>query len=187
MLYVKKSGLPGAGKGLFTDSLIKKGTKVVEYKGEIIDMKEYDKRAERDEAGYMLYGNKELCIDAYRTPQYLARYANDAKGLGKKNGLFNNCYYDFFGKKGWIVAYRNIQPGSEILVGYGKEYWDDVKYNLKLDRLEKARRKRKAEARKKKTKKKSGKKAVTRKAKKAGGKNAAGKKTASRGRKAGRK
>ena len=42
-LIVKKSQLPNAGKGLFTTSKILKGSKVIEYKGEIIDWKEYEK------------------------------------------------------------------------------------------------------------------------------------------------
>lgn len=35
-LYVKRSLLPGAGRGLFTKVPIKKGTRIVEYKGEIM-------------------------------------------------------------------------------------------------------------------------------------------------------
>jgi hypothetical protein len=34
-LIVKKSSLPGSGKGLFTKKLIPKGTRIVEYKGRI--------------------------------------------------------------------------------------------------------------------------------------------------------
>jgi len=33
--------------------------------------------------------------------------------------------------KVYIEAFRNIEPGSEILVSYGKEYWDVVRENLK--------------------------------------------------------
>lgn len=146
MLYVKKSGLPGSGKGLFTDSPIRKGRKVVEYRGRIVTMKEYLDGPE-DHYGYMLYYNKDHCIDAWPCPKELARYANDARGLHRKKGLFNNCSYEFFGKRGYIVAFRNIPAHAEILVGYGKEYWDDVKYNLRLDRLRRTLRRKKREAR----------------------------------------
>ena len=39
---VKKSILPGAGKGLFAKEMIPKGTRIVEYKGEITTWKEVD-------------------------------------------------------------------------------------------------------------------------------------------------
>ncbi|HOZ86637.1 MAG TPA: SET domain-containing protein, partial [Bacteroidia bacterium] len=80
-LIVKESTLPNAGKGLFTDKPIKKGAKIIEYKGEIIDWKEYEKRVKEDRDGYLFFINKKICIDAFDTPQHKARYANDAKGL----------------------------------------------------------------------------------------------------------
>ena len=42
-LYVKKSTLPNAGKGLFTKKLIPKGTRIVEYKGKTRTWKEVQK------------------------------------------------------------------------------------------------------------------------------------------------
>ncbi len=80
-LKVKKSSLPNAGKGLFTTTQIKKGERIIEYLGEIIDWKEYERRVERDEDGYLFFINKKHCIDAFNTPEHLARYANDAEGL----------------------------------------------------------------------------------------------------------
>ena len=44
MLYVKKSKLPKAGKGLFTDSAIKRGEIVCEYQGEKLTWKECEAR-----------------------------------------------------------------------------------------------------------------------------------------------
>ncbi|PZR24775.1 MAG: SET domain-containing protein-lysine N-methyltransferase, partial [Azospira oryzae] len=44
-LYVKKSTLPGAGKGLFTKVFIPKGTRIIEYKGEVLTWKEVEKMA----------------------------------------------------------------------------------------------------------------------------------------------
>lgn len=130
-LLVKRSQLPNAGLGLFTDKPIKAGTKVIEYKGDIIDWKEYDNRVSSCEDGYLFYINKKNCIDAFHTPQYKARYANDAAGLSRTKGLKNNCEYDVFGDKCFIVATRDIKAGEEILVDYTKEYWDCVKHNKK--------------------------------------------------------
>lgn len=133
-LIVKTSQLPKSGKGLFTTKPIKKGSKIIEYKGEIIDWKEYGKRVEADQDGYLFFINKKRCIDAYPTPQYKARYANDAEGLSKVKGLRNNASYEIFGDKCYIIADRDILAGEEIFVSYSKEYWDCIRYNIKIGR-----------------------------------------------------
>lgn len=133
-LIIKKSQLPAAGKGLFTTKFIKKGTKIIEYRGEIIDWKEYCKRVKEDKDGYLVYINRKKCIDAYNTPQYKARYANDAEGLIRDKRFKNNAEYQVIDDKVYIVAQRDIQPGEEIFVSYSKDYWDVVKYNIKHKR-----------------------------------------------------
>jgi SET domain-containing protein len=136
-LKVKRSQLPNAGKGLFTETPIKKGQKIIEYKGQIITWKQYKKRVELDRDGYLLFVNNQRCIDAYPTPQHKARYANDAAGLIRVKGLKNNCFYDIEKGRGYIVSKRDIKAGEEIFVDYTKEYWDSVRYNIKHG-LEKA-------------------------------------------------
>lgn len=130
-LTVKKSTLPKAGKGLFTDKPIKKDSKIIEYKGEIIDWKEYEKRVLESKDGYLFFINKKRCIDAWDTPQHKARYANDAEGLSRVKGLKNNCTYRIFDNKCYIVAERDIKAGEEVFVDYTKDYWDCVRYNIK--------------------------------------------------------
>jgi uncharacterized protein len=130
-LLVKTSQLPNAGKGLFTTTPIKKGSKVIEYKGEIIDWKEYEKRVKEDKDGYLFFINKKTCIDAWSTPQHKARYANDAHGLSRTKGLNNNSVYEIEDNKCYIVATRDINAGEEIFVAYTKEYWDCIRYNIK--------------------------------------------------------
>jgi SET domain-containing protein len=130
-LIVKKSKLPNAGKGLFTTKSIKSGSKVIEYKGEIITWKQYKVRVDNNEDGYLFFINKQVCIDAFPTPQYKARFANDAEGLSRIKGVKNNSEYEIFGNKCFIVAKRDIKAGEEIFVDYTKEYWDCVRYNIK--------------------------------------------------------
>ncbi len=132
-LIVKESTIPNAGKGLFTLKDIKKGERIVEYLGEIITNAECDRRAERNEYGYIFEISKNKFIDAFKTPEALARYANDAKGLTKVEGIRNNCVYEIWKWRGWIKAEKNIKAGSEILVSYGAEYWRDIRYNIKLE------------------------------------------------------
>lgn len=136
-LIVKTSQLPNSGKGLFTTTSIKKGTKIIEYLGEIIDWKEYERRVERDEDGYLFFINKKTCIDAFNTPQHKARFANDAAGLGRVKGLINNCVYEIEGNQCFIVAKKDINAGDEIFVSYTKEYWDCIRYNIKIGRHKK--------------------------------------------------
>jgi SET domain-containing protein len=126
-LIVKRSTLKGAGKGLFTSKDILKGTKIVEYKGKVTTWKEVDDHKGLN--GYIYYVTRHHVIDARTTREALARYANDAKGLCRTEGLSNNCTYIIEGLKVYIKAMRNIPAGSELFVGYGKEYWDIIKEN----------------------------------------------------------
>jgi SET domain-containing protein len=71
-------------------------------------------------------------IDASEYTNSLARYANDARGLKVIKGLDNNCTFIKQGEQVFLKAMRNIQAGEELLVGYGKEYWETVKYNAGL-------------------------------------------------------
>lgn len=156
-LIVKKSTIPTAGKGLFVTRDVKKDERIVEYLGEIIDWKECDVRAEKDEGGYVFYISKKKCIDAFNMPEVLARFANDANGLVKIPGVRNNCVYEIYKNRGWIKATRNIKAGSEILVSYGAQYWRDIRFNIKLEEdKKKAAEKAKKQDKAKKAKKKSG-------------------------------
>ncbi|MDQ3049074.1 MAG: SET domain-containing protein [Bacteroidota bacterium] len=153
-LIVKKSTIPGAGKGLFTKNDIKKGERFLEYLGEIITEVELDKRAENDIYGYAFFVSKKKCIDAYYRPNELARYANDAKGITRVEGLKNNSCYTIWKNRGWITAEKNIEAGSEIFVSYGAEYWKDIRYNIKLEEEKQAAKKAKKASKKSAKKKK---------------------------------
>ena len=149
-LYVKKSTLPGAGKGLFTKKKILKGTRIVEYKGEILTWKEVKKLAD-DRNGYVFYINSKRCIDAWNYKKALGRYANDAKGIGRIKGVRTNSEYVISDdkKKCYIDAIRDIPAWSEIFVEYGADYWKVVRDNLKIDReWEKENRKKGKKAKK---------------------------------------
>jgi uncharacterized protein len=132
---VKRSQLPGSGKGLFATIAISRGTRIVEYKGKITTWKE----VEHDEGknGYIYYVKRNHVIDAGNTKTALARYANDARGISRVKGISNNAEYIEEGLKVYIKATKNIPAGAEILVDYGKEYWDAIRYNIKLEAKEK--------------------------------------------------
>lgn len=128
-LRIKKSTLPGAGKGLFTTEPIARGTRIVEYKGTITTWKDADHREGAN--AYIYYVNRNHTIDAHHHRKALARYANDAKGLSRVPGILNNCTYHIDGVRVYIVAMKAIPAGSELLVGYGKEYWEVIRHNIK--------------------------------------------------------
>ena len=131
-LFVRKSGIPGAGKGLFTKEFIPKGTRIVEYKGKLTAWKEV--KDDDGKNGYLFYINRNNVIDALPATKTLARYANDARGMVRIKGVLNNSDYVIDGKKVFIEATKDIPAQSEILVDYGREYWQVIRANRKIDR-----------------------------------------------------
>jgi uncharacterized protein len=131
-LIVKRSGIPGAGKGLFTKVFIPEGTRIIEYKGSITTWK--DVNHNNGENRYIFYINRNRVIDANPHPEAIARYANDARGLKQMKGTRNNSTYLNEKNKIFIVAERDIAAGEEILVDYGKEYWDTISYNRRMEK-----------------------------------------------------
>src|SRR6186997_602097 len=129
-LFVKRSKLPNAGKGLFTKKFIPKGTRIVEYKGKVTKWSEV--KDEDGKNGYIFYINRNHVIDALPVKSALARYANDARGLVKIKGVLNNCDYISDGLKAYIESKKDIPAGSEIFVDYGKDYWKVIRENIKL-------------------------------------------------------
>lgn len=129
-LKVKRSTLPGAGKGLFTTVSIKKGEKIAEYRGRKMTWAQAQ-RLPDERNGYLFYFNRNHVIDAWNTKRGVAHFANDARGLTKIVGLKNNSEYVTEGKRCFIQAARNIEAGEEIFVGYGAEYWQVIRQNLR--------------------------------------------------------
>ncbi len=129
---VKKSGLTNAGNGLFAKVFIPKNMLIVEYKGKITTWKEVDDNDGNN--GYIYYVKKDHVIDASNHKKALARYANDARGLRRTKGLTNNAEYVEVGTKVYIKSNKDIEAGSEIFVEYGKEYWDVIRHNQKVEK-----------------------------------------------------
>ena len=135
-LVIKKSTLPQAGKGLFTQFFIPSGTRIIEYKGRVTTWNEV-KENEADNV-YIMYVSRNHAINAqpYLKP-WQDRYANDAKGIGKIKGLRNNAVYATVKKRVYIKAIRDIKAGEEILVNYGKSYWQTMRANKRIDEQKK--------------------------------------------------
>lgn len=138
-LYLKKSLLPGAGKGLFTKKDIAKGERIIEYKGRIQTWKEAI--AENRDNPYLFYINSKTVINPVRSKKLLAHFANDASGIVKVKGLKNNAEYVVEGKRCFIEAIRNIKKGEEIFVEYGGDYWAVMRENARLEKKKSDKRK----------------------------------------------
>ena len=118
-LFCRKSQLPNAGDGLFTNKKIEKYQIICCYDGPHITNKQWKI------SGWnvnLLQIDENTCIDGKNCQ---ARKINDANGISKKVGCNNNCRFIIENKKAFIVATRDIEKGEELFVGYGENYWID--------------------------------------------------------------
>ncbi len=124
-LRVKKSKIPESGLGLFTTVKIMKGTCIVEYKGRLEKWSEV--KDQDGYNGYLLKLNTRWVINGLSYKCALGRFANDAKGINRNDNFSNNSEFLIEGKRCFLFAKREIKPGEELLVSYGREYWDLIK------------------------------------------------------------
>lgn len=124
----------------------------MEYKGRRTTWKEVKDQNYND---YIFYINRNKVVDAYPYKKALGRFANDARGLTRINGLKNNSEYIIDGDKVYIEAKRSIRAGAEILVDYGQNYWKVMRENLKEKEAEEKDKKSSGKKKKKKARKKS--------------------------------
>ena len=130
-LVVKASTLSGAGKGLFTNTFIPKGTRIIEYKGTVTT---WDVVKSDPTNAYIYFVKPNHVIDARDHPKSLARYINDAKGLVRAKERTNNAKFITDGLRVFVEAIRDIEAGEEIFVEYGQQYWDTVRKNIDIDK-----------------------------------------------------
>lgn len=118
---------------MWTTEDIRKGDIVCEYEGEKLTWKECVRRenAQTYPGAYTFYITERNCVDSQHTPWAMGRYANDACGITRIEGIRNNCRYEVRKGKPFIVASRTIKAGSEILVSYGRSYWRSMEASLK--------------------------------------------------------
>ena len=115
---IKKSKIDKMG--LYARQDIKKGAKIIEYKGKIISVKETEKNPKFDDnkAIYLFNLNKKYDLDGdfkYNT----ARLIN--------HSCDPNCEVDGVGLKVWIYAIKNIKKDEELSYDYGVSYDEDYK------------------------------------------------------------
>jgi uncharacterized protein len=117
-IKVKNSGIHN--KGVFSKRDIPKGTKIIEYVGEIITKTESDKRAEKqlnlseshtkDGGVYIFELNKKYDIDG-KVPWNKAKYINHSCNPNAETENIKGHI--------WIIAIKDIKKGKEITYNYG--------------------------------------------------------------------
>lgn len=122
-IEIKKSSIPGAGKGVFATKLIPKGSVMGYYKGKLHTQDEYDHLNNKDYIFELKFRNQpNFYIDA-SSPKYSnwTRYVNGARKKSQKNMINTDTYQQCFNI--YFEALRDIQPGEELIISYGHHYW----------------------------------------------------------------
>lgn len=106
---IKKSK---SGLGLYANTLIKKGSFVIEYTGKMITEEQANKKGGK----YLFKIDSKITIDG-TDRKNISRYIN--------HSCRPNCEAYIDSKKIKIYAKKNINPGEELNYNYGKDYFDE--------------------------------------------------------------
>ncbi len=138
-LYTKTSQLKGAGEGLFTKKEIKRDEVICPFNGELLTERQVTIRLNKGADSYFVETNDETIMDSMKV-RGMAKYANDAVGLGKSK-FKNNALITFDDDDNvCLTAIRKIKPGEEIFTAYGKEYWDNFREKMKEEKKKKKKK-----------------------------------------------
>lgn len=114
------------GRGVFSARRIRRGQRIIEYAGERITMEEGDRRYQdhkmRRHHTFLFTLDDDTVIDGNRQ-------GNDARYIN--HSCDPNCEAVTVGKRIFIYAKKNIQPGVELAYDYKYE-WTNDKEDLKL-------------------------------------------------------
>ena len=115
---IKKSNIDN--KGLIAAKNIKKGSKIIEYKGKLISKKESEDNPKFDNSKriYLFEINKRYDLDGdfnFNTARLINHSCNP------------NCEVVGKGLKLWIESIRDIKKGEELTCDYGFSYDADYK------------------------------------------------------------
>lgn len=133
-------GRSRTGLGLFATKPIKKGTKIIEYFGPLLDSR--NEKHDAIENKYLFQINGRWTIDG-SVRRNVARYINHACRPNAESDVRERK------RKVFIRAIKNIAPGEEINYDYGKEYFNEYlkPIGCKCAACEKKRKLARAEAR----------------------------------------
>lgn len=122
-LEPRPSRIEGAGLGLFATRAFAPGETLCEYRG--VKLRTVQAMRLSDKS-YLMRLGPQCYVDSKPTKHVLARYINDARDRKLTNVVFEKQPEH---ERALVVAIRDIAPGDEVFVDYGKWYWagTDVK------------------------------------------------------------
>eukprot|EP00929_Paragymnodinium_shiwhaense_P113039 TRINITY_DN81302_c0_g1_i1.p1 TRINITY_DN81302_c0_g1~~TRINITY_DN81302_c0_g1_i1.p1 ORF type:complete len:190 (+),score=5.46 TRINITY_DN81302_c0_g1_i1:95-664(+) len=134
-LEVRRSLIPGAGKGLFVTRDVAMGQHLCDYRGSILNGREATLALQSGNVSriaYLMRLGKGVSIDAFPHPCVLARYINDHPDHLCLNARFVKDASTFRAR---IVTTRPLQAGQEVYVPYGSGAWTRLaQFGLKRQR-----------------------------------------------------
>ena len=118
LYIIKKSKIDK--NGLYANQNIKKGVRIIEYKGKIISTKKSEicSKFDNDKAIYLFNLNKRYDLDG-DFKFNIARLIN--------HSCDPNCEVFGSGLKIWVYAMKNIKKGEELSYDYGFNFDEDFK------------------------------------------------------------
>jgi len=117
---IKKSNIDRKGRGLYAAKDIKEGTRIIDYVGKIITIKqtEESEKFNNSKPIYLFNLNNRYDLDG-DVSWNTARLIN--------HSCSNNCDYNGVGLKLWVVTIKNIKKGEELTCDYGFGYDENFK------------------------------------------------------------
>ncbi len=128
-VYVAPSQIAQAGNGLYAGPYgFKKGDIIGEYSfpWNEVSLGNLSKRCTNDNCWSYVFcdegdDDNTKCWDGLDIRSTLMRNINDAHNSKFKN----NAYFDVIKGNVYVIASRNIKPQKELMVSYGRSYWDN--------------------------------------------------------------
>ena len=123
---IKPSRIKNAGYGAYATTLIKKNTRLDEYRGRLLDVNGFNRLRNTQyvfEVAKKIKGKYQtFYIDAKSLKDSnWTRYVNGAKTKTQKKQI-NIATYQYNGKI-FYKTIKDIPVGQELIVDYGDEYW----------------------------------------------------------------
>lgn len=129
-LRIKPSST-GFGDGLYTTRRIAPNSRIGTYGGQEMSKARVDRLYRREDPKYVLCASQK-CVDGRKTNSSAVRYANSARGTGRRNNTRLSTSYAIRAPYGANDTYpifqlrsqnnRSIAAGTELLTSYGGDY-----------------------------------------------------------------
>ena len=115
---IATSTIPNAGNGAFTNILLPKGSVLGNYKGKHLSKDQYERLRDDSYVWELSSRHGPIYIDGHnpKTSNWL-RFLNDSR-----DRRINVEPYQSRGKL-YYRTIKKINPGSELFISYGDEYW----------------------------------------------------------------